>query len=104
MTGRSISKILPLFDKGRHHFLSSRDVLPKLSAMTTRLKSHVELTSVRYPSLKRGKFAQLEDHDIQQFQSILEESRVVTDASDLEGWTLRLETDQDLMLFMLNRL
>ena len=36
------------------------------------LSSQVKLTSERYPNLKRGNFASLNDEDIKAFQAILE--------------------------------
>ena len=44
-----------------------------------------ELTRVRYPDVHRGNYAQLEKTDVAKFTSILDESRVITDETDLEG-------------------
>ena len=45
--------------------------------------SDVELTSVRYPGVQRGSYAQLSDRHVQHFQSILPSERVITDADDV---------------------
>jgi hypothetical protein len=45
--------------------------------------SDVELTSVRYPGVQRGSYAQLSDKHVRHFQSILPSERVITDADDV---------------------
>ncbi|KAJ4443708.1 hypothetical protein ANN_05383 [Periplaneta americana] len=50
--------------------------------------SKVELTSVRYPGVKRGNYAQLSDKHVQHFQSILPKERVITDLSDVESYNV----------------
>ena len=50
--------------------------------------SHVELTSVRYPGVKRGNYAQLTDKHVQQFQRILPKERVITDNSDVQSYNV----------------
>ena len=50
-----------------------------------RKSSNVALTASRYPNLKRGKFAVLEDSDVKVFESILGSNRVLTDDEDLTG-------------------
>jgi len=47
------------------------------------VQSQVMLTSERYPKLSRGNFALLEEDDLKEFESILDEGRVVTDESEL---------------------
>ncbi|KAL4221844.1 D-2-hydroxyglutarate dehydrogenase [Mactra antiquata] len=49
-------------------------------------KTCVELTSVRYPDLKRGNYATVTDKDVALFERILPgAARVITDPSELEG-------------------
>ena len=43
------------------------------------------LTTQRYPKLKRGLYASLEDGDIKFFESVLGSSRVLTQQEDLMG-------------------
>jgi hypothetical protein len=51
-------------------------------------RSEVELTSVRYPGVRRGSFAQLSDKHVQHFRSILPKERVITDADDVAGYNV----------------
>jgi len=44
------------------------------------------LTSERYPNLARGNFTVLHDDDVKEFQSLLDERRVVTEDSELSGF------------------
>ncbi|KAK3105299.1 hypothetical protein FSP39_021859 [Pinctada imbricata] len=54
---------------------------------TSRANFTVELTSVRYPDLKRGGYATVTDRDISDFEKLLPENgRVLTDASELSGY------------------
>ncbi|XP_014672591.1 PREDICTED: D-2-hydroxyglutarate dehydrogenase, mitochondrial-like, partial [Priapulus caudatus] len=46
----------------------------------------VELTSKRYPQLRRGNFATLNDDDIGYFRSFLSSSQVCTDRTELDGY------------------
>lgn len=49
-------------------------------------RSNVELTSVRYPNLKRGKYASVTEKDVSEFERLLPgAARVITDPSELEG-------------------
>jgi len=50
--------------------------------------SDVELTSVRYPGVHRGNYAQLSNVHIQHFQSILPKERVITDANDVAPYNV----------------
>ena len=43
--------------------------------MTSGSLSNVKLTSERYPNLKRGQFATLNDDDITAFKTILDEGK-----------------------------
>ena len=53
----------------------------------TSSKRYVELTSVRYPKLKRGNYSRVTDADIALFERILPGAeRVITDPSELEGY------------------
>jgi hypothetical protein len=53
----------------------------------TSSKHAVELTSVRYPKLKRGNYSKVTDSDITLFERILPGAeRVITDPSELEGY------------------
>jgi FAD/FMN-containing dehydrogenase len=45
--------------------------------------SDVELTSVRYPGVQRGSYAQLSGKHVQHFQSILPSERIIIDADDV---------------------
>ena len=45
----------------------------------------VELTSVRYPSVKRGVFGTITDNDLKVFESIVGSNGVITDDTELEG-------------------
>ena len=44
-----------------------------------------ELTRIRYPGVQRGNYAHLQKDDVMAFNSILDENRVITDITDLEG-------------------
>ena len=44
-----------------------------------------ELTRIRYPGVQRGNYAQLQKGDVLAFNNILDQNRVITDVSDLEG-------------------
>ncbi|CAG0881562.1 unnamed protein product, partial [Darwinula stevensoni] len=44
-----------------------------------RAMHQVELTSVRYPNVKRGPYATVDDNDIKFFERVMEPSRVMTD-------------------------
>ena len=44
-----------------------------------------ELTRIRYPGVQRGNYAQLQKDDVMAFKGILDENRVITDITDLEG-------------------
>lgn len=51
----------------------ARDLLQRRTFTTSLgLASQVKLTSERYPNLKRGNFASLNNEDIKAFQAILE--------------------------------
>ncbi|KAL8601679.1 D-2-hydroxyglutarate dehydrogenase, mitochondrial [Nucella lapillus] len=50
-----------------------------------RRASHVELTSKRYPKLKRGPYATLTDGDVTALERLVS-GRVITDQSELEGY------------------
>ena len=45
----------------------------------------VELTSVRYPSVKRGVYGAITDNDLKVFESIVGSNGVITDDTELEG-------------------
>ena len=47
--------------------------------------TEVELTRNRYPNVKRGNYSQVEQNDVQTFQSILGDTRVLTKADELDG-------------------
>ena len=49
----------------------------------------VELTSVRYPSVKRGVYGAITDNDLKVFESIVGSNGVITDDTELEGRLLR---------------
>ncbi|XP_041377535.1 D-2-hydroxyglutarate dehydrogenase, mitochondrial-like [Gigantopelta aegis] len=51
----------------------------------SRNASHVELTSVRNPGLKRGPYATITDEDIEEFNKIIP-GQVITDPSELSGY------------------
>jgi hypothetical protein len=51
-------------------------------------RSDVELTSIRYPGVQRGSFAQLNDKHVQHFRSILPSERVITDAEDVAAYNV----------------
>ncbi|KAK7094001.1 D-2-hydroxyglutarate dehydrogenase, mitochondrial-like [Littorina saxatilis] len=55
-----------------------------ITGMGRRL-SQVELTSKRYPKLKRGPFATLTDADVSSLERLVS-GRVITDKSDLDGY------------------
>ncbi len=55
------------------------------SASQAPSSSNVELTSKRYPDLKRGGFASLEDSDLDAFKGVLGEDRVLTAEEDVDG-------------------
>lgn len=50
------------------------------------VRKYVELTTVRYPNLKRGNYGILTEADVALFERLLPgEGRVITDSSELEG-------------------
>lgn len=52
-------------------------------------KSHVERTAVKYPHVKRGNHAVLNDKDVQTFQEILgSQHHVLTDPEDVEPYNV----------------
>ena len=78
-------KLLPfksamiLFTKNRiRNTVRSKGLIRGLSTIT-------ELTRIRYPDVKRGDFAQIENDDLVAFSEILDKNRVITEESDLEG-------------------
>lgn len=83
----------------RHSSLTLQDVArvfpktqAKLISNSCLLRSHKlpELTKVRYPHIKRGKYAEITQADINFFRGILhEDSQVLTDEDDL----LKYNTD-----------
>ena len=44
-----------------------------------------ELTRIRYPDVRRGNYAKLQEDDKVAFSEILGQNRVITEESDLEG-------------------
>jgi len=56
------------------------------SSSVQRGGSGVQLTSERYPNLKRGDYGVLNNDDIAAFQKILEPARVLTDSSSVDGY------------------
>jgi len=48
--------------------------------------SGVQLTSERYPNLKRGDYGVLNNDDVAAFQKILDPARVLTDSSSVDGY------------------
>ena len=48
--------------------------------------TNVELTRVRYPNVKRGRFGTITDNDLNYFESLLGANRVITDSTELEGY------------------
>jgi hypothetical protein len=50
--------------------------------------SDVELTSVRYPGVKRESYSQLSGKHVQHFQSILPKERVITDKDDIAAYNV----------------
>lgn len=55
---------------------------------TTLSSPAVELTSVRYPDVKRGKYTVLTPGHVSHFESILSKERVLTDPSDVEPYNV----------------
>ncbi|XP_021937077.1 D-2-hydroxyglutarate dehydrogenase, mitochondrial isoform X3 [Zootermopsis nevadensis] len=51
-------------------------------------RPEVELTSVRYPGVRRGNYAQLSDRHVQHFRSILPKERVITETEDVAGYNV----------------
>ena len=45
----------------------------------------VELTRHRYPNVKRGNYSKLEENDVKVFQSIVGNTRVLTQSDELDG-------------------
>ncbi|XP_057375855.1 D-2-hydroxyglutarate dehydrogenase, mitochondrial-like [Daphnia carinata] len=61
----------------------------RFHTVASRLRKYVELTSVRYPLLKRGNFSFLSDRHLGFFQSILSAHQVLTDElNDLSGYNV----------------
>ena len=58
--------------------------------------TEVELTRNRYPNVKRGNYSQLEQNDVQVFQSILGDTRVLTKADELDGNSTESPIDHKL--------
>ena len=55
----------------------------------------VPLTADRYPNIKRGNYANLEENDVKIFETILGKNRVLTQEDELNG---------DILLFKKNLL
>ncbi|XP_067006180.2 D-2-hydroxyglutarate dehydrogenase, mitochondrial isoform X2 [Anabrus simplex] len=53
-----------------------------------RSSHQVELTSVRYPDVKRGNYAVLSDQHVQYFENILGKDRVITDESEVQSYNV----------------
>ena len=71
--------IIPLC--GRIRFSSAffgTSVLRKFSVVP-------ELTRIRYPDVQRGNYGKLQEDDVLAFKRILDQNRVITEESDLEG-------------------
>ncbi|CAH3028411.1 unnamed protein product, partial [Porites evermanni] len=49
--------------------------------------NEVELTSIRYPYVKRGQYSQVTDEDIKVFEGLLP-SRVVTDTEEITAYNV----------------
>ena len=64
-----------------HHECSCGRLAPTSRSL---LGWQVELTSVRYPHLKRGQYARLTEADVAEFRRVLGAERVLTD--DLDGY------------------
>ena len=47
--------------------------------------TEVELTRHRYPNVKRGNYSKLEENDVKVFQSIVGNTRVLTQPDELDG-------------------
>lgn len=69
----------------RHHQNGNLHLSYSRLFSTSRVKCNVELTSKRYPNLKRGQYATLNDADLKLFESIMP-GRVLTDISELDGY------------------
>lgn len=61
-------------------------ILRAQSSMTLSTAQNVELTSNRYPNLKRKPFGKVGPAEISGFQTILDTNRVITDPSELDGY------------------
>ena len=68
-------------------FVSSRHQTFTRCMHTTTYRHTIALTSERYPNLKRGPYANVEDSDLAIFEKMLPgDGRVLTDSSELEGY------------------
>ena len=74
-------------------FLILRPSIIFKSILRRSFSKDVELTVKRYPALKRGNYATLQDADVKVFESILGGSnRVLTNQDDLVGECASIET------------
>ena len=62
--------------------LCATSTLRKFSDMKNNIP---ELTRIRYPDVQRGNYAQLQEDDVVAFNRILDQNRVISEESDLEG-------------------
>ena len=72
------------------HFLVIRNstflfIIWHFFSRVAKYSTKVELTSVRYPSVKRGVFGTITDNDLKVFESIVGSNGVITDDTELEG-------------------
>lgn len=67
---------------------------------------YVELTSVRYPQLKRGNYSKLSEKHLGFFQSFLSPHQVLTEANDVAGynvdWMNSVRGEKSLKILILN--
>jgi hypothetical protein len=68
--------------------LMQNGAVRRISCSPQCCRSGVELTSVRYPGVRRGSYAHLSDKHVQHFQSILPKERIITDADDVAGYNV----------------
>ncbi|XP_059078766.1 D-2-hydroxyglutarate dehydrogenase, mitochondrial-like isoform X2 [Tigriopus californicus] len=63
-----------------------RSMLRARSSVSLSTGQDVELTSQRYPDLRRKPFGQVGPSEIARFQAILDSNRVITDPTELDGY------------------
>ena len=81
---KSVGRLVAGFSSTRK---SARNVLAGRHFCVSVRTNAVELTSVRYPDLKRGDYSVITDKDVSAFERLMSGAgRVLTDPTELDGY------------------